>query len=151
VRIAQILKSVKKWQLKFQNMAQGDTATEPPIYGQDATDSDNAFQLTNLDTTWLDELRALIVENMANESLHANDLARLMYLSRTNFFAKVKALTGLSPAQLIRDIRLDTAKEIMLQNPKLPLRDVVAQVGLTDLRTFSNNFKNRFGELPKRN
>ena len=132
-------------------MAQGDTATEPPIYGQDATDSDNAFQLTNLDTTWLDELRALIVENMANESLHANDLARLMYLSRTNFFAKVKALTGLSPAQLIRDIRLDTAKEIMLQNPKLPLRDVVAQVGLTDLRTFSNNFKNRFGELPKRN
>jgi transcriptional regulator GlxA family with amidase domain len=70
-------------------------------------------------------------------------------MSRTQFYAKVKALTGLTPARILRDIRLKTAYQLVVTQPDITLESLAKQVGVNDIRHFSIIFKQQFGISPQ--
>lgn len=109
-------------------------------------DTDYASQL---DKEFLDKVMAFIREELANTEFSINDLCRKLGMSRTSFYNKIKALTGQSPNDFIRIMRLNTAKEMLLTQ-KYNIGEVADMVGFNDPKYFSTCFKRHFGISPSK-
>jgi AraC-like DNA-binding protein len=76
-----------------------------------------------------------------------DDLARELALSRSVFFKKLKALTGLAPIEYIREVRINRAAKL-IETSELSMTEIAEQVGINDSRYFSKCFKHQFGITP---
>lgn len=99
------------------------------------------------DEIFLAHLYDFMVQNMDNNNLSVEDLVREMALGRTVFFNKLKSLTGLSPVEYIRDIRIKKAAELLLDG-RYNITEVTYMVGLNDSRYFAKCFKKAYGVTP---
>ena len=84
---------------------------------------------------------------MDNSDFTVEDLGHAVGMSRSSFFNKVKGLTGLSPVEFIRDIRLKRAAQL-LTTGELLIKEVAYMTGFTDSRYFGECFKNKYGMTP---
>ena len=66
---------------------------------------------------------------------------------RTNFFKKVKHLTGMTPNDYIRQLRMTAAAEL-LKDERLTVAEIAYKVGFDDQYYFSKAFKQYFGMPP---
>jgi signal transduction histidine kinase/AraC-like DNA-binding protein/AmiR/NasT family two-component response regulator/streptogramin lyase len=148
VRLRQLLEVRRKLQEKYQatHWPPGNTGIE-----QVSEDALSIYDttLSNIDAQWIQDLERIIRENMGSDTFVSDDLPTLMLMSRTQFFSKVKALTGLTPAIMIRNARLDSAYQLLMTQSQATVQDVIVQVGLNDVKTFTALFKQRFGVTPK--
>ncbi|NLZ19746.1 MAG: helix-turn-helix transcriptional regulator [Bacteroidales bacterium] len=71
-----------------------------------------------------------------------------MNVSRSKLFYRIKEIMGMSPNDLIRRYRLETAAQ-MLRQGKSSVSEVAYSVGISSLSYFSKAFKQQFGILPK--
>ena len=63
------------------------------------------------------------------------------------FYRKLQAITGQTPRNLIRTIRLKRAAQL-LQDGKLNVSEVADRVGFSSSSYFTKCFKEQFGVLP---
>ena len=99
------------------------------------------------DRKFMDKLVALMEENMDNGKLVVEDLAKELAMSRSVFFKKLKALTGMSPIEFIREVRINRAAEL-IQTNEYNITQVSEMVGINDSRYFSKCFKRIYGMTP---
>lgn len=100
------------------------------------------------DYLWLKELEELIDERLEQPNLKIGDLALAMNVSERTFRNRVKAYTGLSPAQYVKKIRLQKAL-IYMQNRKYStISEVCFAIGMQNVSHFAKIFKEEFGVLP---
>ncbi|MCQ2334690.1 MAG: response regulator [Paludibacteraceae bacterium] len=99
------------------------------------------------DELFLAHLLEFMEKNMDNNELSVEDLVHEMALGRTVFFNKLKGLTGLSPVEYIRDVRIKRSAELLLDE-KYNITEVAYMVGMNDARYFSKCFKTAFGATP---
>lgn len=104
-------------------------------------------EVTSMDEKFLTDLKQLMEQNIDNSSLVVDDLVNEMALSRSVFFKKLKALTGLAPIEYIREMRLQRAIQLM-ESSQYNMTQIAYMVGLNDPRYFSKCFKQRFGVTP---
>ncbi len=96
----------------------------------------------------LDILKARsIIRLRAREGITVDMLVQEMKISRTTFEKRFLALTGQSPAQEIRQVRLNWAQEI-LRTTDLPMSSLAPLVGFKDRRAFVVFFKREAGMTP---
>lgn len=100
-----------------------------------------------IENAFITKLMHLMNENIENFDLNIDMLASEFNMSRTIFFTKLKSLTGLSPVEFIREVRLQRAIEIM-KTTDLSVSEISYSVGIEDPRYFSRVFKLKFGETP---
>ncbi len=74
-------------------------------------------------------------------------LSRALGMSRSQIFRKVKALTGQPPTTLIRSIRLQKAKQLLLSEEQT-VSEIAYDTGFTSLSYFSTAFYEEFGIRP---
>lgn len=74
-------------------------------------------------------------------------LAKMSGRSLSTFNREFKALFHESPHKWIKQERLEMAKRLLIQTPKIP-SDVYLEVGFEDLAHFSRSFKKHFGMNP---
>jgi DNA-binding response OmpR family regulator len=103
---------------------------------------------TRMDEVFLDKLNGVIQANIDDESLDVDKLTRLMFVSRTNLFLKIKSLTNLTPHQLINLARLKKAAEL-LGSDDYKIYEVSEMVGYSSQTNFGKNFYKQFGMTPK--
>ena len=84
---------------------------------------------------------------MDNNNLSVEDLVSEMALGRTVFFNKLKGLTGLSPVEFIREIRIKRAAQL-LEDDRYNVTEITYMVGMNDSRYFSKCFKTAYGITP---
>ncbi len=96
---------------------------------------------------FLAKLLDFMERNMDNNNLVVEDLVSEMALGRTVFFNKLKSLTGLSPVEFIRDIRIKRAAQLLEQGV-YNITEVTYMVGMNDSRYFSKCFKAVYGMSP---
>ena len=101
------------------------------------------------DKKWVDELNKFVEESLSNVQLDVQLLASFVHLSPRQLNRKLKAITGLSPAKFIKEVRLQTARKTLEKGNVLSISEVAYNVGFKDYSTFSFVFKNRFGKSPK--
>jgi len=112
-----------------------------------------AQQPTNTEPT-PDELflkRAMdcVYEHLDNSEYDRDALAADMGASSSSLYNKLRALTGLSINNFIRDIRMKEAMRLAQQNPLIRVSDLAYKVGFKDPKYFSTCFKKEYGLLPK--
>lgn len=99
------------------------------------------------DKKFLDKFHAILEENMNQSELTAEDFAAKMNLGRTSFFRKVRGVTGYSPNEYIRILRIKKAAELLLDG-SYNVSEVSYQVGFSHPFYFSRCFKEQFGVPP---
>lgn len=99
------------------------------------------------DSKFLDQILALIEENLSESDFTVEKLAEAYGVSRIYLNRKIKSLTGETANQFFRNIRLKHAAELLKQNV-LTVSEITWHVGYNDLRTFRTRFKEKFGMSP---
>lgn len=90
-----------------------------------------------------------IEEHLAEKDFNVEALADEMCMSRITLYRRLQELTGQSPTELIRDIRLKKAAQLIQQSPNATIADIARKVGFATPKYFSKCFKDKFGVLPK--
>lgn len=101
------------------------------------------------DKTLLNAINQWLSSNISDSELSVDSLAEAMGYRRTVFYKKIKALTGMTPADYIKTQRLNLAAEL-LKDATLTVAEVCYKVGISDPHYFTKLFKQRFGISPKR-
>jgi signal transduction histidine kinase/ligand-binding sensor domain-containing protein/DNA-binding response OmpR family regulator len=104
-------------------------------------------QFTEKDKAFIDNIHRLIEQNIENAEFSVEDFARSTGLGRTNFYKKIKGMTGYSPSEYLRIIRMKKAVEL-LSTTELNISEISYKVGISDPFYFSKCFKAHFGTSP---
>lgn len=99
------------------------------------------------ESEFLRQLIAIVEKNIANEQFGVSELAAEMNMSRSNLLRKVKKETKLSVSQLISQVRLKRAMEL-LRNSSLNVSEVSHQVGFNSTSYFIKCFREYYGYPP---
>ena len=113
-------------------------ADEPTGISAVAVDADRLF---------LDKLTSLLEENLSKDDLSVDDVAKMMGMSRSVYFKKVKALVGIGPNDYLKFMRLQRASEL-LSRTDMSIADISYQIGIPDSHYFSKCFKAKYGATP---
>ncbi len=104
--------------------------------------------LSQENAEWLIELERIIKDNQKDSLFNVERLSDLLFLSRRQLQRRIKQCTGLSPLQYIQESRLQLARELLERRSKSSVKATSYEVGIKDVKYFSQQFKKRFGKLP---
>ena len=106
------------------------------------------FSMTeNMDQQLISSIEQYVQQNMSRGNINLEDMAEAMGMSMKPFFQKVHDLTGKTPAEIVRDLRLRHAC-ILLQRTNINMSELASHVGFATGDHFINLFKERFGITP---
>lgn len=104
-------------------------------------------EIASADEQFIRTLVKEIEQDLSDSSLSVELLAKRMNITRVGLYKKVLAITGYSPMEYIRHIRLKRAMHLV-QNSKLSMAEIAYEVGFGNPKQFSKYFKSAFGNLP---
>ena len=99
------------------------------------------------DTLFAETLNEAIRRNMSNPSLKMDDLGETVGLSRVQLYRKVKAITGLTPVELLRQMRLQQGYVLLTTTTKT-VQEIAYEVGFGTPGYFSKCFRQQYGKYP---
>ena len=105
------------------------------------------MNITSLDTRFIANAIKYVEENVSNADFSVEDLSKMLGISRANFYKKILSLTGKSPLEFIRTIRLQHAAQL-LERSQLSVAEVAYHVGFNNPKYFARYFKEEYHELP---
>lgn len=104
-------------------------------------------RLENKNDIFINLVIETIHKNIDDSNFNAFYLARVLQLSESQLYRKLKALTNTSTAIFIRKIRLIKAKQL-LQTTNLTISEIAYATGFNDPSWFSKAFKEEFNISP---
>ena len=104
-------------------------------------------EISTPDKEFVSKIRSEIHRNISNNDFGVEQLGSAVDLSRVQLYRKVKALTGLSPVELIRATRVNRARKL-IEGGATSVSEVAYQVGFTSPSYFTKCFKDQFGVSP---
>ena len=131
-RISNLLEKQEKRQRDFSHSISLDPKT--------VTDS-------SPDEDFLKEVIACIEKNIDNSGYTIDSLSTDVVMSRMSLYRKMKSLTGQTPADFIRTVRLKTAAKL-LKEEKCTVSEACYRTGFASPQNFAKHFKEMFGVLP---
>ncbi|WP_163324751.1 hybrid sensor histidine kinase/response regulator [Draconibacterium mangrovi] len=109
----------------------------------------NENKISKRDIEFIDALKLFLDDNLSNQNLNVETIARHFSISRTQLNRKIKSLTGQTPNSLIKSIRLKKAFEL-IKNEGLMVSEASYMVGFTDPNYFTICFSKEFGKNPSK-
>ena len=103
--------------------------------------------ISSVDEALINKALEAIGRNLSNTEYSVEEMSRDMCMSRANLYRKIHSITGLSPNELIKNIRLKKAAEL-LKESQLSIVEVADSVGFNTPNYFTKSFKKLFGVLP---
>lgn len=104
-------------------------------------------QITSLDEKLIKSAVETVERNIANADFSVEELSRLMGMSRVLLYKKLLSLTGKSPIEFIRSIRLQRAAQL-LEKSQCTVSEIAYQVGFNNPKYFAKYFKEEYNILP---
>jgi AraC-like DNA-binding protein len=105
------------------------------------------MEIVSDDQTFLKNILNYVEKNITNPYFSVEQLSRQMSLSRVSLYKKLLRLTGKTPIECIRTIRLKRAAQL-LEKSNLSIATIAYEVGFTSPSYFSKVFKDEYGKLP---
>ena len=112
-----------------------------------STPQEELPQPKSQDVLFAEQLNEAIREKMSNPSLKVDDLGESMGLSRVQLYRRVKAVTGLTPVELLRQMRLQQGYALLCTTTKT-VQEIAYEVGFGTPGYFSKCFKQQYGKYP---
>lgn len=117
------------------------------LYGKKFTPEAMGFDIVSGDDRFTQKLFGIIEKNISNPDLNIDMLSSELGLSRSNLYRKLKAVTELSPTELIRNKRLEIAGKLLLDS-SYTVSEVAIYTGFNSHAYFTSCFKNFYGYSP---
>jgi signal transduction histidine kinase/ligand-binding sensor domain-containing protein/DNA-binding response OmpR family regulator len=102
-----------------------------------------------LDEKFLNNIKSIIEAKIMNTELNVLALSKEIGMSTSNLYRKITSLTGMSPVEFIRYIRLQAAAAMMIREGA-NVSEAASRSGFNDLSYFCKSFKKQFGVSPKK-
>jgi DNA-binding response OmpR family regulator len=107
----------------------------------------NEISVTTLDEKFLKRVMELVEEHLADSGFDTEAMAKELFLSRMQLHRKLKALSGRSPHDFVRQMRLQRAAQLLRKRAG-NVSEVAFEVGFNNLSHFAKSFREEFGKSP---
>ena len=91
---------------------------------------------------------ALLEQHYKDTNFGVQELAKLLTISYSQLYRKLKTLKQSSPVIYIRSFRLEKAKKLLAETAGITISEVAYKVGFDDPNYFSRVFSEHFGQSP---
>ncbi len=135
-RIDNLLKSRQK----LRHLFDGKVKSEPEV-------KEAEEKLSPLDRKFIDRLKAAMEKHLPESDVKVDDIGSDIGLSRVQLYRKLKAITGLSPAELLRQMRLQKAHDLIMHSDQ-PISAIAYDTGFSSPGYFSKCFRDEYGISP---
>jgi ligand-binding sensor domain-containing protein/signal transduction histidine kinase/DNA-binding response OmpR family regulator len=132
LRVRNILNARKKVKAKFKRVMTFDP---------------EEITITSADEVFLEKAVLIVEKQIGNYDFNVNQFAFELAVSRPLLFTKLKALTGQTPNNFIKSIRMKRAAQL-LKAQKLNISEVAYRIGFKDVKYFRKCFKDQFKMTP---
>ncbi len=96
---------------------------------------------------FLERVHKLAEEHLADPLFTTSDAAGCLDMSRMHLNRRLRTLTGKSTHQLLREMRLESAREVLAGDPS-PIAVVATRVGFKSVSQFTKAFRLMYGAPP---
>ena len=100
-----------------------------------------------MDQQLIYNIEQYVMQNMSRGQLSLEEMSSVMGMGRVPFFKKVQSITGKTPAELVREIRLKHACTL-LERTDINMSELAVNIGLSTAQNFINAFKRKYGITP---
>lgn len=97
---------------------------------------------------WLKDLETFAIKHLSDSQFNVGFLSTYANMSDRNFQRHMKRVTGMTPSEYIKEIRLHQARELLESGTIKSVKGVSRAVGFSSHEYFSDQFFNRFGRRP---
>lgn len=104
-------------------------------------------KVTSLDDQLIQKAVAVVEKHMEDPQLSVEFLSKELGMSRVHLYKKLQSITGKSPIEFIRLIRLKRASQL-LEKSQLNVSEIAYMVGYNNAKYFAKHFKAEFAMLP---
>ncbi|HEU4575888.1 MAG TPA: response regulator, partial [Chitinophagaceae bacterium] len=104
-------------------------------------------EVTSFDEEFIKNAIHFVEENIEKDEFSIDDLAVKLNMSRSTFYRKLKALTGMSGSDFIRTIKLKRSAQL-LKSGEYTVSMAAFSSGFNDLKHFRKSFQKQFGVTP---
>lgn len=99
------------------------------------------------DKAFLAEIFNLISDNIINPELNAAFLEKALILSKMQLYRRLKTLSGMTPNEFIKNVRLQKAAALLTATQK-SVSDIFYSTGFNNQSYFFREFKKKYGSAP---
>lgn len=121
-----------------------DESDDAFITGSEQEDDSMTY---NIDRQLIRSIEQYVQQNMSRGTINLEEMAAAMGMGMKPFFQKVRDITGKTPAEVVRDLRLRNAC-VLLQRTNINMSELASNIGIPTAEHFINMFKERFGISP---
>lgn len=89
-----------------------------------------------------------VMEEIGNPDFNVTMLTDKIHISHSNLYRKIHSITGMSPNEFIRNIRINEAAKLM-SNKIVNISEIATRIGFNDHSYFTKSFKKKFNKSPK--
>jgi len=107
---------------------------------KDTTPSENEI--------FIEKVKEFVEANASNANLGVGDLGDHLAMSERQVYRKAATLAGMTPGQLVKEIRLRIAYKLLLEKKVTKVSDLAQRVGFENSSYFSRQFQERYGKRP---
>ncbi len=133
---------------RIRNILQSRQHLRETVLSMDTSPEETDYT-SQLDKEFLDKVMETVHARLSDSEFSIGDFCRMLGMSRTSVYNKIKTLTGQGPNDFIRIVRLNKAKEL-LATRRYTIGEVATLVGFSDPKYFSTCFKKQFGVSPSK-
>jgi len=116
-------------------------------FAQQSTNLDTSELPLSVDDKIINDINAIIMENLTNAVFSVEALAEAANMSRSQLYRKLKAVVGQTPIEYINNLKFSKAME-MIKTGRYRVSEVAYELGFSDVRHFSLSFSKKYGGPP---
>lgn len=102
---------------------------------------------TPVDEKFISDAIEIVENNISETEFSVENLSKALFMSRVSLYKKLLSLTGKSPLDFIRIIRMKRAAQLM-EKTQMTVSEIAYEVGFSNPKYFTKFFKKEFGQLP---
>ncbi len=118
------------------------------LFQKNPTLEPSKVTVTSIDEKFLDSLMKAIEAGIPDSEFSVSSLEEQLGMSHTSLYRKVKSLTGQSGNELLQNMRMKRAQQILTETKGIRVDEVAYMVGFNSPKYFSRCFKEIYGILP---
>ena len=100
------------------------------------------------DRAFLDKVTNLVHDRMGHEEFDVDELVHEIGMSRTKFFNRMREVSGQTPSEFIKNMRLEEAARLLVEDPFLNVTEISDRVGFNSPQYFRKCFKEKYSLTP---
>jgi AraC-like DNA-binding protein/ActR/RegA family two-component response regulator len=115
---------------------------------QEDEDDYSEYSMNNaMDRQLIKNIEQYVQQNMGRGNINLEEMAQAMGMSMRPFFMKIRSITGKTPSEVVRDMRLRHAC-VLLKRTNINMSELATNIGFSTGEYFITTFKEKFGISP---